>query len=126
MKKLPLGGHHLGSPSGEKTDWPAAASALRGSQVSGSHGPFRDMATVPAWLRKQHQLLCPAGVALPQASPACLSLVLGFVAVLLLLLRQPQTCRCALLLTTLSPTVKIRHQTAGKINGTCKLRVLKY
>lgn len=126
MKKFLLGIHHLGSPSGEKIDWLAAASALTGCQVRESRSLFRDTATVLARLCKWHQLLCPAGVALLQASPACLSLVLGFRAVLSLLLRQPQTCRCALLLTTLSPAVKSRHQTVGKINGTCKLRALKY
>lgn len=89
MKKLLFDIHHLGSPSGEKTDWPA----LAGCQVNGSHSPFRDMATVSTWLCKWHQLLCPAGLALLQASPACLSLVLGFEAA--------QTHRCTLLLTTL-------------------------
>jgi len=92
MKKLLLGIHHLGFPSGEKTDWPVAASALMSCQASRSRGPFRDMATVPAQLHKRHQLLCPSGVALLQASPACLSLVLGFIAVLSPLLRQPETC----------------------------------
>lgn len=57
MKKLLLGIHHLGSTSGEKTDWPAAASALVCCQVCGSHGPFRDRATVPAWLSERHRLL---------------------------------------------------------------------
>lgn len=37
-----------------------------------------------------------------------------------------QTCRCALLLTTLLPAVKSRHQIVEKIIGTCKLHALKY
>lgn len=107
MKKLLLGIYHLCS-SRERTDWLAAASALTSCQVSESPGPFRDTATVPAWLHRGQRLPCPAGMALLQALSTCLSLILGFVAVLSLILRQPQNCRCALLLTTLLPSVNTR------------------
>lgn len=122
-EKLLFGVGHLGCPSGKQAE---PQQHFYCQQLSG-----RQL----LWLLGTQHCACPALPAAP-ALPcscgflcACQAALLWSWAVWLFYCcfsASLQTCRCALLSTTLLPAVKSRHQIVEKIIGTCKLHALKY